>query len=535
MRKREWKWLDTCSHRYFSGKRSSSLNSTSKLHQAVEVVFFIFAILTGILAIIWVYCWSVLNNLRLDIHEFVFEMMNEPFPIFDCVLGLSIIVHVYVLSVVCCAFIQIRFHHDLYMALGHKILVFLSCLFFISSFVMLDLVWPGNTQWYSVAASLEMTSPFLQICALYIWVVFFMYYPYLLQTVSDDRLKHVMMFAYSSFLLFLLCIPFWLSSPCIGKAANDLVKPKVFGHRGAPTLAPENTMLSFQKALECGVYGLESDIRISRDGVAFLMHDDTLLRTTNVRSVFPSRQNDRPESFTWSELRQLNAGDWFFNLPFRQSLGEEDKSLISIQKIPSLKEWISFVSAHNLTILFDLLSPPVNHLNYSNYLRGVLQTLLDSDIPQNNVIWPLAYPGNSRYVKNLAPNFRVMVYNVIKNPQSFLIDIFNIQYADVSEKMILQCNVSIIEYVIDTRLAFSRAWCQGAWAVTTNDACLLSSVTYPSWLLTTAQFYGVWVTIELLCLFFLGFVVYIFRKRFELKERTISPRIALVKQTSSQL
>lgn len=49
----------------------------------------------------------------------------------------------------------------------------------------------------------------------------------------------------------------------------------------------------------------------SYDGVPFLMHDSTLRRTTNVADVFPNRTHLDPSMFTWAELQQLNAGDWF--------------------------------------------------------------------------------------------------------------------------------------------------------------------------------------------------------------------------------
>lgn len=53
----------------------------------------------------------------------------------------------------------------------------------------------------------------------------------------------------------------------------------VFGHRGVKALYPENTMLSFQKAYEMGVDGIEFDVRATKDGELILMHDETVDRT----------------------------------------------------------------------------------------------------------------------------------------------------------------------------------------------------------------------------------------------------------------
>jgi glycerophosphoryl diester phosphodiesterase len=52
------------------------------------------------------------------------------------------------------------------------------------------------------------------------------------------------------------------------------------GHRGAAAYAPENSLASIQKALEMGVDAIELDVRLSRDGVVVVIHDDTIDRTS---------------------------------------------------------------------------------------------------------------------------------------------------------------------------------------------------------------------------------------------------------------
>jgi glycerophosphoryl diester phosphodiesterase len=55
----------------------------------------------------------------------------------------------------------------------------------------------------------------------------------------------------------------------------------LMGHRGAPALEPENTLPSFLKALECGATGVEFDVRLSRDGIPVISHDEDLRRVAN--------------------------------------------------------------------------------------------------------------------------------------------------------------------------------------------------------------------------------------------------------------
>ena len=52
----------------------------------------------------------------------------------------------------------------------------------------------------------------------------------------------------------------------------------------------------------------------SVDGVPFLMHDRTLQRTTDVEKVFPDRQMVDASYFNWTDLQQLNAGQWFLKV-----------------------------------------------------------------------------------------------------------------------------------------------------------------------------------------------------------------------------
>jgi glycerophosphoryl diester phosphodiesterase len=82
-----------------------------------------------------------------------------------------------------------------------------------------------------------------------------------------------------------------------------LPRPRVFGHRGAAGVAPENTVPSFALAAALGAPYLELDVHGTRDGTIVVTHDATLERTTNGEG--PVRE------WTWAELERLDAG-WRF-------------------------------------------------------------------------------------------------------------------------------------------------------------------------------------------------------------------------------
>lgn len=65
---------------------------------------------------------------------------------------------------------------------------------------------------------------------------------------------------------------------------NPLIEPGrrlIIAHRGASAEAPENTLEAFQLGLDQGADALEMDVRLTRDGVAVVIHDPTLDRTTD--------------------------------------------------------------------------------------------------------------------------------------------------------------------------------------------------------------------------------------------------------------
>lgn len=77
---------------------------------------------------------------------------------------------------------------------------------------------------------------------------------------------------------------------------------KWIAHRGAGKRAPENTLAAFKLGASLGYRMFECDVQVSADGVPFLLHDDTLDRTTNSKGLACER--------TWAELSRLDAGSW---------------------------------------------------------------------------------------------------------------------------------------------------------------------------------------------------------------------------------
>ena len=79
--------------------------------------------------------------------------------------------------------------------------------------------------------------------------------------------------------------------------------PRVIAHRGGGAFAPENTLAALRQGKAMGFTGVEFDVMLSGDGVAVLIHDETLERTTSASG----RVADTP----CTEIATLDAGRWF--------------------------------------------------------------------------------------------------------------------------------------------------------------------------------------------------------------------------------
>ena len=147
----------------------------------------------------------------------------------------------------------------------------------------------------------------------------------------------------------------------------DLLPPArvVCAHRGARSLAPENTLLALEKAVACGADCWETDVQQSADGELVIFHDDTLERTSDVaqRDMFATRRPWPVDAFTLAELRSLDAGSWFLAAdPFATiaagEVPEADFPAIAAQRIPTLREALLATRARRFPMNLEIKDQP---------------------------------------------------------------------------------------------------------------------------------------------------------------------------------
>ncbi len=107
---------------------------------------------------------------------------------------------------------------------------------------------------------------------------------------------------------------------------------EVVCHRGANEHCPENTYAAARKCIEWGVAYVEIDVRTSKDGVLYILHDASVNRTTNGRGLLRSLTSD--------EIDKLDAGSWF-NPSF------------ALERVPRLEPYLRWIKGQ-AKVYFDV-------------------------------------------------------------------------------------------------------------------------------------------------------------------------------------
>ena len=96
-------------------------------------------------------------------------------------------------------------------------------------------------------------------------------------------------------------------------------RPMVIAHRGDSFHAPENTLEAARLAWQAGADAWELDVKLTRDGVPIVIHEDSLYRTTDVGERFAGDPRGQAgylvSDFDFDEIRSLDAGSWFIADP----------------------------------------------------------------------------------------------------------------------------------------------------------------------------------------------------------------------------
>lgn len=193
-----------------------------------------------------------------------------------------------------------------------------------------------------------------------------------------------------------LFLPFWFAFLVSAPSAAQLI----IAHRGASSIAPENTLVAFKKAIELGAHFIELDVHQTRDSHLVVIHDETVDRTTDGKG--------RIGDLTAAEVRTLDAGGWF-----SPEFGRE--------KIPLLEE------------VFDTIPDSVSLL---------IEIKQGSDI----------YPGIERRIVQLVRNRNAAARVVLKSFDNDVLDRLRILAPEIPRLKIIVMQIPMINIIIERGL-----------------------------------------------------------------------------------
>ena len=181
---------------------------------------------------------------------------------------------------------------------------------------------------------------------------------------------------------------------------------KNIAHRGARSLAPENTLAAIRMAALAGADMVELDVHLTTDGIPVVIHDDTLERTTDIERFYDEwglKKDVMVSSLTLGWLKTLDAGSWFVDGdPYGTiASGEVTDAMARSyrgEKVPTLKEALALVEDLNLA---DVEIKQIPRF-YEGIVQKVVKNVRQMEDPGRAVISSFDHDVCLR-VKRLAP------------------------------------------------------------------------------------------------------------------------------------
>ncbi|MBU0971520.1 MAG: hypothetical protein KKC20_12780 [Proteobacteria bacterium] len=172
---------------------------------------------------------------------------------------------------------------------------------------------------------------------------------------------------------------------------------EIIAHRGARSLAPENTLAAARRAWELGAHRWETDVTLTRDGHLVLFHDATLSRCTDAPARFgypvPAgavTAEDTLIRYTLAELQTLDLGSVFISKdPFstiaRGRIRDQDLAAFRGEQIPTLEQGLLLTRDLDFKINIELKDHGNEPVPFFLAAR-TLETIRKTGIPLEKVV-----------------------------------------------------------------------------------------------------------------------------------------------------
>ena len=165
--------------------------------------------------------------------------------------------------------------------------------------------------------------------------------------------------------------------------------PKIIGHRGVRGYAPENTLVGFHTAADMGLEWVEFDVKLTKDSVPIVFHDDNFQRITGLDA--------KVADHTYADIKEMDAGRYFAD----SFIGEP---------IPTLEQVLEVCIERGLGVNIEIKPCPGREVETAEAALDYASRIWPDDMPQP-LISSFKYPCLETAL-DMAPNW----------PRGFLID-----------------------------------------------------------------------------------------------------------------
>ena len=259
-----------------------------------------------------------------------------------------------------------------------------------------------------------------------------------------------------------------------------LGKNIVIAHRGYRAIRAENTLSAFRAAKgKCDL--AELDVGFSKDGVAIVIHDDTLERTTNAKELTGFDAPFSITDYTYEEILQLDASGWFTKTdPFgtiKSGLVKKEKlEALPIQRVPTLKETLSLLKELNLAVnveIKDLSNTPFDKVAPMQILEEIKSLNM-----QNNTIISSFNHSYLKAIKELDPTIEIAALQEYYHPKNIVAHLknintnnYNIDTEICNEKLVRELTaegISVSVFTVNSKEQREQLFSWGVKAVFTD-------------------------------------------------------------------
>ena len=245
------------------------------------------------------------------------------------------------------------------------------------------------------------------------------------------------------------------------KAVQGRENIQIVAHRGYSYVYPENTIASFEGALDIGVDYIETDVQMTKDGQIVIFHDEKLKRT--------AKRKGKISDYTYEELQEMDVGKWF-------------SADFAGTKIPTLQETLTCIKDSDVKLCIELKDIG----DVEGFEESVLQIVQDYGMTDRCVFASFCYPY-LEHIKELDSSVQTLYFTTstkITVTEEFPAEYYGMNIGSMSAGQVDAVHDSgakVFAWTADSPITIANAQALGVDGIITNRPGLAKVIPQPKY------------------------------------------------------